>query len=77
VVDEGRRVSRVRSTELVIEGYRADVTQKEIVVRAIGRGYDQRDERAYEVALKVPAKDAPRVAQLLTDAAAAAAEMSP
>lgn len=69
-------MSRVRSTELAIDGYRAEVSQKEIVVRAVGRGYDQRDERAYEVALNVPAKDAGRVAQLLSDAAAAAAEMT-
>lgn len=68
-------MARVTKTELVIEGYRADINGRETVVRATSRAYDQRDERAYEVALLIPTDDLARVANLLRDASTAAGEM--
>lgn len=53
---------------LAVDGYHAEVNAREVVLHADGRGYNQRDDRAYQVALLVPLDDARRVANLLIDA---------
>jgi hypothetical protein len=54
---------------LETEGYHIEVARRTATVHADGRGYNQRDDRAYQLALHMAIEDLRRVANLLSDAA--------
>lgn len=69
-------MSGVTRSELAIEGYTADVSATETTLHAIGRNYNQRDERAHQTSIIIPTADLRRVSKMLADAESAAAEMA-
>lgn len=60
-------MARTTRMTLEITGYKAEVSEREVLLSATGRSYNQRDDRAYQLVLLIPREDVARVAELLQE----------